>query len=163
MECNHATLAGRSFEHEVATAAALGIFGSVDANRGDPQNGWETDRFPNDVGETALALYLILRNGGFKGGSFNFDSKVRRQSVDPADLFHVHIGCVDTPARGLLIAARMIEDEALSEPLAARYADWDGAPGKSILRKRASLASLADLAVSSNPNPKPRSGKQYVS
>ena len=109
IEANHATLAGHSFEHEIATAVALGVFGSIDMNRGDPQNGWDTDQFPNDVREITTALYYILQGGGFTTGGNNFDAKLRRQSIDPADLFYAHIGGVDTVARGLLNAAAMIE------------------------------------------------------
>jgi len=160
IECNHATLAGHSFEHEVATAVALGIFGSVDANRGDVQNGWDTDQFPNDVRETALALHHILKAGGLTNGGFNFDAKVRRQSTDPLDLFHGHIGGIDTLAKGLLVAADMIEHEALIQPLRERYAGWDGALGQSIRSGKASLASLADQVLAGGIEPSPRSGHQ---
>ena len=110
IETGHAVLAGHSFEHEIATAMALGIFGSVDANRNDYQSGWDTDQFPNNVPETALALYYILQGGGLTSGGFNFDSKLRRQSLDPEDLIAAHVGGMDTLARGLLAAAAMIED-----------------------------------------------------
>jgi len=106
IEANHATLAGKSFEHEIATALALGIFGSIDLNRGDPQVGWDTDQFPNNVPELAVALYHIVRGGGFTTGGFNFDAKVRRQSIDAIDLFHGHIGAMDIAARALLAAER---------------------------------------------------------
>ena len=105
IEANHATLAGHSFQHEVAVALSRGIFGSIDMNRGDPQNGWDTDQFPNSVDDLALALYEILRGGGFTTGGFNFDAKLRRQSMDRTDLFHAHIGGIDTLARALLVAA----------------------------------------------------------
>jgi xylose isomerase len=113
IEANHATLAGHTFEHELATAAALGIFGSIDANRGDHQNGWDTDQFPNSVEELTVAMVEVLRAGGFTTGGFNFDSKVRRQSMDPVDLFYGHIGGIDTVARGLLSAVALIEDGRL--------------------------------------------------
>ena len=106
IEANHATLAGHSFHHEVAFAVANGILGSIDANRGDPQNGWDTDQFPNSVEDLALPLYEILRAGGIAPGGFNFDAKLRRQSTDRIDLFHAHIGGLDTLARALLVAAR---------------------------------------------------------
>ena len=109
IEANHATLAGHSFHHEVAYAIANGILGSIDANRGDPQNGWDTDQFPNSVEELALPLYEILAAGGFAPGGFNFDAKLRRQSIDRTDLFHAHIGGIDTLARALLVAADLIE------------------------------------------------------
>jgi xylose isomerase len=162
LECNHATLAGHSFEHEVATALALGIFGSVDANRGDPQVGWDTDQFPNDVAEMALALYHILKAGGLQGGGFNFDAKVRRQSVDPVDLFHAHVGGIDTLARALLVAARMVEDGRLEAFRAERYAGWDGDLGRGILSGTLGLAATADAALSRRLDPAPRSGRQEM-
>ena len=116
IEANHATLAGHSFHHEVAYAVAHGIFGSIDANRGDAQNGWDTDQFPNSVEEWALVLYEILRGGGFTTGGLNFDTKLRRQSIDRNDLFHGHIGALDTVAAALLVAADLVESEALSAP-----------------------------------------------
>ena len=162
LECNHATLAGHSFEHEVATALALGIFGSVDANRGDPQCGWDTDQFPNDVTEMALALSHILRAGGLTIGGFNFDAKVRRQSVEPVDLFHAHVGGIDTLAKGLLVAAAMVEDGRLARLMAERYADWDGALGRRVLGGGMDLAALADHALAQRLAPAPRSGRQEM-
>ena len=126
IEANHATLAGHSFHHEVAYAMANGVFGSIDANRGDYQNGWDTDQFPNSVDELSLALYEIVRGGGFTTGGFNFDSKLRRQSLDRTDLFHGHIGGIDTLARALLVAAEMI-DGGRSSRCATRYAGGSGA------------------------------------
>ena len=114
IEANHATLAGHSFHHEVAYAIGHGIFGSIDANRGDYQNGWDTDQFPNSVDELSLAVYEILRGGGFTTGGFNFDTKLRRQSMDRTDLFHAHIGGIDTLARSLLVAADLMERETLA-------------------------------------------------
>ena len=110
IEVNHATLAGHSFHHEVAYAVDNGIFGSIDANRGDPQNGWDTDQFPNSIEEMSLALYEILRGGGFTTGGMNFDSKLRRQSLARDDLFHGHVGGMDVLALSLLVAARMVEE-----------------------------------------------------
>ncbi|KAB7644089.1 xylose isomerase [Polymorphobacter fuscus] len=158
IEANHATLSGHTFEHEIATAAALGIFGSIDANRGDPQNGWDTDQFPNSVPELTLAMVEILRAGGFTTGGFNFDAKVRRQSMAPVDLFHGHIGGIDTVARGLLNAAALIEDGRIDAARAERYAGWDGAFGQQVAGL--DLAGIADLAVSSAIDPQPRSGQQ---
>ncbi len=160
LECNHATLAGHSFEHEVATAIALGVFGSVDANRGDPQCGWDTDQFPNDATEMALALTHILQAGGLTTGGFNFDAKVRRQSVDPVDLFHAHVGGIDTLAHGLLAAAKLIEDGALAKRKAERYAGWDGDLGRRILGGKVDLAATADHALAHGLDPAPRSGRQ---
>ncbi|MCW2388508.1 xylose isomerase [Sphingobium sp. B11D3B] len=158
IEANHATLAGHTFEHELATAAALGIFGSIDANRGDHQNGWDTDQFPNSVEELTVAMIEVIRAGGFTTGGFNFDSKVRRQSMDPVDLFYGHIGGIDTVARGLLNAAAIIEDGRIDALRNQRYAGWDGPLGKEIAAL--DLAGIADLAVTRALDPKPASGRQ---
>ena len=115
IEVNHATLSGHDFAHEVAMAAAAGILGSVDANRGDDRLGWDTDQFPNSVDQMALGMYEILRAGGFTTGGFNFDTKLRRQSIDRTDLFHAHIGGMDTLARSLLAAHAMLSDGALED------------------------------------------------
>lgn len=160
IEANHATLGGHSFEHELAMARALGIFGSVDANRGDPQNGWDTDQFPNSVEEMTLAMLEILRAGGFTTGGFNFDSKVRRQSIDAADLFHGHIGGIDTIAKGLLNAAALIEDGRLDAFREERYAGWKGTLGQMIYAEGTSLADIAQHAIDANTGPEPKSGKQ---
>jgi xylose isomerase len=163
IEANHATLSGHSFEHEIASAINLGIFGSIDMNRGDPQNGWDTDQFPNDIREITTALYYILKAGGFKNGGNNFDAKVRRQSIDAADLFHGHIGGVDILARSLLNAAAMIEGGELEAVIADRYAGWQTAEGKALLSPSANLEAISDAAVAAKIDPKPRSGKQeYV-
>jgi xylose isomerase len=158
IEANHATLAGHTFEHEIAMAGALGIFGSIDANRGDPQNGWDTDQFPNSVEELTLAMLEIIRAGGFTTGGFNFDAKVRRQSIDPADLFYGHVGGIDTVARGLLNAAAIIEDGRIDAWKTERYAGWDGDFGKQIAGL--DLAGIADLTVEKSLDPRQRSGRQ---
>jgi xylose isomerase len=160
IEANHATLAGHSFEHEIATAVALGIFGSIDMNRGDMQCGWDTDQFPNNIPDTALAMYHILQGGGFTSGGLNFDAKVRRQSIDPEDLFHGHIGGMDVSARALLIAAAMIEDGGLAAKVKARYAGWDGELGREIRSGAQSLDTLADRALNRNVDTRPVSGRQ---
>jgi xylose isomerase len=160
LEANHATLAGHSFQHEVATAIALGVFGSIDANRGDPQNGWDTDQFPNDVAELTLVMYEILRHGGFSTGGFNFDTKVRRQSSDPVDLFHGHIGAMDALALALIQAAKMIEADFIAEFKAQRYAGWDGEFGQQILRGSFSLQSLSEQAAQRDLRPVHASGRQ---
>jgi len=160
IEANHATLSGHTFEHELAMARALGILGSVDANRGDPQNGWDTDQFPNSVEEMTLAMLEILRAGGFTTGGFNFDAKVRRQSIDAADLFHGHIGGIDTLARSLLRAAQIIEDGRLEDFRTQRYAGWSNILGKSFHAPDASLTSIAQHAIESNHEPERRSGRQ---
>jgi xylose isomerase len=160
IEANHATLAGHSFEHEIATATALGIFGSIDINRGDPQNGWDTDQFHNDPLDLILAMYRILKAGGFINGGFNFDAKVRRQSIDPADMFHGHVGGLDHLARALLNAAALIEHGKLDQFVEKRYARWSGPLGRKIFEQGATLASVCDAAVADNLDPKPVSGGQ---
>jgi xylose isomerase len=158
IEQGHAILAGHSFEHEIALAQTLGIFGSVDMNRNDQQSGWDTDQFPNNVPEVALAYYYILQGGGFTTGGTNFDAKLRRQSIDPVDLLHAHVGGMDVCARGLLAAAAMIEDRALSEPLARRYAKWQEPDNQAMLSGSLSLDDIADRAAALAP--KPVSGRQ---
>jgi xylose isomerase len=160
IEANHATLAGKSFEHEIATALALGIFGSIDLNRGDPQLGWDTDQFPNNVPELAVALYHLLRSGGFTTGGFNFDAKVRRQSIDPADLFHGHIGAMDVAARALLAAERMIQDGGLARVVQDRYAGWRAPFGRAILEGKSSLEALSEHVLARDTDPEPVSGRQ---
>jgi xylose isomerase len=160
IEQGHAILAGHSFEHEIATANALGIFGSIDMNRNDYQSGWDTDQFPNSVPEVALAYYEILRGGGFVTGGTNFDAKLRRQSIDAEDLVMAHAAAIDVCARGLKAAARMIEDDALEAPRRARYAGWDREDAKAMLASGATLASIADKAIADNIDPQPVSGRQ---
>ncbi|MAF61002.1 MAG: xylose isomerase [Blastomonas sp.] len=160
IEANHATLSGHTFEHEIAMARALGILGSIDANRGDPQNGWDTDQFPNSVEELTLAMLEVLRAGGLGNGGFNFDAKVRRQSIDAVDLFHGHIGGGDTIARSLLRAAAIIEDGRLEAFRAERYAGWKGELGQMIHAEGTTLAAIADRAVSANSAPELKSGRQ---
>ncbi len=160
IEANHATLAGHSFHHEVAYAAANGLLGSIDANRGDPQNGWDTDQFPNSVEDLALPLYEILKAGGFTTGGFNFDAKLRRQSIHRSDLFHAHVGGIDTLARALLVAADLLERRTLLDPLEERYAGWSGPLGTAILGGGESLESLEAKVASGEVDPAPRSGRQ---
>ncbi len=160
IENNHATLAGTSFEHEVATAVALGVMGSIDINRGDPQNGWDTDQFPNNVMETTLVIYELLRGGGFTNGGFNFDAKVRRQSRDPVDMFHAHIGGMDVLARGLVNAASLIEGRQLQDFVDQRYADWKTGLGAQMMKGEVTLAQMADHALERNSNPELKSGRQ---
>jgi len=162
IEVNHATLAGHSFHHEVTYALENGIFGSVDANRGDPQNGWDTDQFPNSVDELSLALYEILRHGGLERGGFNFDTKLRRQSMDRSDLFHGHIGGIDTLAQSLLVAEALVNDGVLAAARESRYAGWDGGLGRLIKAEGASLDSIAEEATRSNLDPQPVSGRQEL-
>ncbi len=162
IEVNHATLGGHSFHHEVSTAIDLGIFGSIDANRGDAQNGWDTDQFPNSVEELSLSMYEILRTGAMTTGGFNFDTKLRRQSLDRTDLFHGHIGGIDTLAQSLLVSAQLIENGDLEKARANRYAGWDGKLGKSIMGGKVSLAKLADDVTKSKVDPAPVSGRQEL-
>jgi len=160
IETGHAVLAGHSFEHEIAMAQAFGIFGSVDANRNDYQSGWDTDQFPNNVPELALAMYLILKGGGFTSGGFNFDAKLRRQSIDPVDLIAAHVGGMDVCARAMLAAEAMLADGGLEAELAERYAGWHEADARAMLDGGADLAAIARRATEAGLDPQPRSGKQ---
>jgi xylose isomerase len=160
IEANHATLAGHSFHHEIAVAMSRGIFGSIDMNRGDPQNGWDTDQFPNSVDELTLALYEILRGGGFTTGGVNFDAKLRRQSLDRSDLFHAHIGGIDTLARALLVAADLIDAGDLAGELERRYAGWSDGLGAEMLGGGLALADIEARVVEDGIEPRPRSGGQ---
>jgi xylose isomerase len=162
IEVNHATLAGLDFEHEIAVARAYGIFGSIDINRGDPRNGWDTDQFPNNAQELVPSLIQLVQDKGFVTGGFNFDAKLRRQSVDATDLYLAHIGGIDTIARALLAAADIVTDGALEKLKQKRYEGWGGELGKRITSGELSLASLADLATQQGLNPAPRSGKQEL-
>jgi xylose isomerase len=158
IEQGHAILAGHSFEHEIALAASLGIFGSIDMNRNDYQSGWDTDQFPNNHAEKALAFYEILRAGGYTTGGTNFDAKIRRQSLDPADLILAHVGGMDTCARALKAAAAMLEDGTLERLRAERYAGWDSAGGKAMLK--GTLEDLEARVLKDDVRPEPRSGRQ---
>jgi xylose isomerase len=160
IEVNHATLAGHSFHHEVAYAVDNGIFGSIDANRGDPQNGWDTDQFPNSVEEMSLAMYEIMRTGGFVKGGFNFDTKLRRQSMARDDLFHAHIGGADTLAQSLLVAERLITDGTLEQARDDRYVAWTEGLGAQILDGETDLAGLEAKVASGEIDPSPVSGRQ---
>ncbi len=156
IEQGHAILAGHSFEHELALAASLGILGSIDMNRNDYQSGWDTDQFPNNVPEVALAYYEILKDGGFTTGGTNFDAKLRRQSLDPQDLVLGHVGAMDVCARGLKAAHAMLEDGALEKARDERYAGWDSAGAL----LESGLDGCFDHVMSNGLNPEPRSGRQ---
>jgi len=160
VEVNHSTLAGHSFEHEIAMALAFGIFGSVDMNRGDLLLGWDTDQFPNSVPEVTLGLYAILQAGGFTTGGLNFDAKLRRQSIDPVDLFHAHVGGMDVCARALLAAERMIQDGRLASARESRYKGWREPFGQEILQGRLDLTALSQRALGRDPDVRPVSGRQ---
>ncbi|WP_417560146.1 xylose isomerase [Marinomonas sp.] len=162
IEANHATLAGHSFHHEIATACSLGILGSVDANQGDAQLGWDTDQFPTSVEEYTLVTYEILKSGGFKTGGYMFDTKLRRQSMDLEDLFHGHIGAMDTLALSLERAVKMIEDEKLANIVDQRYAKWNDTLGADILSGKHTLQDLAEYAEKNNIDPQPVSGRQEM-
>ncbi len=146
IEANHAELAGHDFYHELETAVSMGFFGSVDANRGDPRNGWDTDQFPSSLQETTLAMLAILKAGGFVTGGLNFDAKIRRNSVDPSDLFEAHIGGMDAFAAGLVAAQRIIEDGKLAAFLKNRYTSFDSGAGAEFERGELSLETLAGFA-----------------
>ena len=158
IEQGHAILAGHSFEHELALARALGIFGSIDMNRNDYQSGWDTDQFPNNVQETALAYYEVLKAGGFTTGGTNFDAKLRRQSLDPQDLILAHVGAMDICAAGLKAAAAMLEDGRLETARTERYAGWDSAEGQALLHS--DLEQISARVVAEDINPEPKSGRQ---
>ena len=158
IETGHAFLAGHSFEHELAMAASLGILGSIDMNRNDLQSGWDTDQFPNNVPDTALAYYEVLRAGGFTTGGTNFDAKIRRQSLDPADLILSHVGAMDVCARAFKAAAALLADGALEKARAERYAGWNRPEAAALLK--GSLDDAAATVTTKNLNPEPRSGRQ---
>lgn len=160
IEQGHAILAGHSFEHEIALAQALGIFGSIDMNRNDYQSGWDTDQFPSNVPEVALAYYHILKDGGFTTGGTNFDAKLRRQSLDPEDLLIAHIGGMDVCARGLKAAAAMIEDGTLPGFVEDRYAGWATPEAQAMLAGNRTLEDIAARVEAEGINPAPVSGKQ---
>ncbi len=160
IEVNHATLSGHDFHHEIAAAFAAGVFGSVDANAGDDRLGWDVDRFPVSVEQMTLGMLEILRGGGFTTGGLNFDSKLRRQSIDRNDLFHAHIGGMDTMARALLAAASILESGELEANLAARYAGWSGDLGRTIMAGDTSLKSLHDRTMERASDIDRTSGRQ---
>ena len=160
IEQNHAILAGHTFEHEIALASALGIFGSVDLNRGDYQSGWDTDQFAMNVPELALALYEMLKAGGLTTGGMNFDAKIRRQSIDPDDLLHAHVGSMDACARALIMAAEMVEDGRIKAEVDRRYAGWDEPKNQAMLQGKESLSDIAGRVLKDGIDPKPQSGRQ---
>ena len=162
IEVNHATLAGLDFEHEVAAARAFGIFGSIDINRGDPRNGWDTDQFPNNAQDLVPALVQLVEDGGFTSGGFNFDAKLRRQSMDASDLYLAHIGGVDAIARALLAAADVVHEGRLRVLQKERYQAWSSELGRRIHGGEFSLSTLADYAAEQSLDPKPRSGRQEL-
>ena len=159
IEVNHATLAGHTFTHELQVSADAGLLGSMDANRGDYQNGWDTDQFPNNINELAEAMLIIIEADGFKGGGINFDAKIRRNSTDPADLFYAHIGGMDTFARALIIADNILNKSDYKKIRTERYASFDSGKGKEFEDGKLTLGDLRNLAVE-NGEPKTISGRQ---
>ncbi len=160
IEQNHAILAGHTFEHEIALAASLGIFGSLDLNRGGYQVGWDTDQFAMNVPELTLMMLEVIRAGGFTTGGMNFDAKIRRQSLDADDLLYAHVASMDACARGLLNAAKIIEDGKLDAEIAKRYAGWDAPENKAMLDKGATLEGIAARVHEDKIEPQPKSGRQ---
>ena len=161
IEVNHATLAGHTFEHELAVAVDNGILGSIDANRGDAQNGWDTDQFPIDNFELTQAMLQIIRNGGLGNGGSNFDAKLRRNSTDPEDIFIAHISGMDAMARALLNAAAIVEESPLPAMVKERYASFDAGEGKAFEEGKLSLEQIVDYARKVG-EPKQTSGKQEL-
>ena len=161
IETNHATLAGHTFTHELQVSVDAGMLGSIDANRGDYQNGWDTDQFPNDLNELTEAMLIILENGGFTTGGVNFDAKTRRNSTDLADLFYAHIGGMDNFARALLVANELLEKSPYKKWRQERYASFDSADGKAYEAGQLTLETLRDIALR-NGEPAQTSGKQEL-
>jgi xylose isomerase len=159
IEVNHATLAGHTFQHEIRVAADAGVLGSLDANRGDYQNGWDTDQFPNNINELTEAMLVLLEAGGLQGGGINFDAKIRRSSTDPADIFYAHIGGMDTFARALITADNILNKSDFKKFRKDRYASFDGDKGKAFEDGKLSLEDLRDYAIEAG-EPAPKSGKQ---
>jgi xylose isomerase len=159
IEVNHATLAGHTFQHELQVAVDAGLLGSIDANRGDNQNGWDTDQFPNDLNEVTEAMLVIMEAGGFKGGGINFDAKIRRNSTDLNDLFYAHIGGMDVFARSLITADNILQKSDYRKVRADRYSSFDAGKGKEFESGKLSLEDLRAYAIEQG-EPKVISGKQ---
>lgn len=159
LEVNHATLAGHTFQHELQVAADAGLLGSIDSNRGDSQNGWDTDQFPNDINEVTEIMMIILEAGGFGGGGINFDAKIRRNSTDPADLFYAHIGGMDIFARALITADNILQKSEYLKLRKDRYSSFDTGKGKNFEEGKLSLEDLRAYAIE-NGEPKTTSGRQ---
>ena len=160
IEANHATLSGHNYEHEIAYAIANNSLGSLDINRGDTLVGWDTDQFPNNPADLIMAFYFIFSNGGLGSGGLNFDAKIRRQSIDPEDLFYAHIGGMDVCAKTLIAVEKLIKDDVIPKFISERYSDWEGELGKFIHNKDASLESIHQRVIDNNIDPKTRSGRQ---
>jgi xylose isomerase len=161
IEVNHATLAGHTFQHELQVAVDAGMLGSMDANRGDYQNGWDTDQFPTNINELVESMLIIVEAGGFQGGGINFDAKRRRNSTDPADLFHAHIGGIDTFARALITADTILQKSEYTKIRSTRYASFDAGKGKDFEQGKLSLEDLRAYALE-NGEPNTISGQQEL-
>jgi len=161
LEVNHATLAGHTFQHEVQVAADAGLLGSMDANRGDYQNGWDTDQFPNNINEITEAMLIVLEANGLQGGGINFDAKIRRNSTDPADLFYAHIGGMDTFARALVTADQILQHSDYKKIRTERYASFDGGKGKDFEQGKLNLEDLRAYAIEKG-EPATLSGQQEL-
>ncbi|OLY94910.1 D-xylose isomerase [Cnuella takakiae] len=161
IEVNHATLAGHTFQHELQVAADAGMLGSIDANRGDYQNGWDTDQFPNDINELTESMLIILEAGGLQGGGINFDAKIRRNSTDADDLFLAHIGGMDAFARALITADNILQKSDYKKLRQERYASYDSGKGAEFEAGKLSLEDLRAYALE-NGEPAVRSGKQEL-
>ncbi|MFP5040280.1 xylose isomerase [Parasediminibacterium sp. JCM 36343] len=159
LEVNHATLAGHTFQHEVQVAVDNGLLGSMDANRGDYQNGWDTDQFPNNINELVETMLVVLEGGGLQGGGINFDAKIRRNSTDPQDLFYAHVGGMDIFARALIVADEILQKSDYKKIRTNRYASFDTAEGKAFEEGKLSLEDLRAYAIA-NGEPATISGKQ---
>jgi xylose isomerase len=159
IEVNHATLAGHTFQHELQAAADTGLLGSMDANRGDYQNGWDTDQFPTNINELTEAMLIILEAGGFAGGGINFDAKIRRNSTDAADLFFAHIGGIDAFARALIVADNILQKSDYKKIREDRYSSFDIGKGAAFEAGKLSLEDLREYAIA-NGEPAVTSGKQ---
>ena len=159
IEVNHATLAGHTFQHEMQVCADNNMLGSIDANRGDYQNGWDTDQFPNNINELAETMLVFLEAGGLQGGGINFDAKIRRNSTDPADLFYAHIGGMDTFARALIVADNILHKSDYKKIRSDRYASFDSGEGHAFEQGKLTLEDLRNYAAT-NGEPTPASGKQ---
>ena len=162
IEVNHATLSGHNFEHEISYAIANDALGSIDINRGDALLGWDTDQFPNNPADLIMAFYYIFLNGGLDKGGLNFDAKIRRQSIDPEDIFYAHIGGMDTCAKTLIAVEKLINDKLISQYTTDRYKKWEGEMGKIINSKKTGLDTLHKIVVKNNIQPKPKSGQQEM-
>ena len=162
IEVNHATLSGHNFEHEIAYAITNNALGSIDINRGDTLLGWDTDQFPNNPADLIMSFYFIFSNGGLNKGGINFDAKIRRQSIDPEDLFFAHIGGMDTCAKTLLAVEKLISDNVIPQYIIDRYQKWDEGLGKKIHSKITSLDTLHQIVIENNLNPQAKSGQQEM-